>query len=402
MTRAKTPVGRRRTIGLAGVGLLALVGMVAWWGPARPRPSSGAAVDVPAASGSGDFAGKLAIAYSGVVPPASSAPDDDGQRQRYLDKTRETLEHYLAFSVFPPWSRPADDSQRNIVHWNEPIPKTWTVGGDEDQVYVDMELDKIFAARGETLTATARAYHLQADGTKVAVPFDAAGEVRYLDEEALPDPQQPPYEPGWLLAGEVPFADGAGGTKVASFVPSSIPALAAGSHRTEFVGWIAAGGQRLPMPMSFRYATEAPFEVVGGRGDHVDQGSLVVDVAVKVTHVEPVMVQAVLYDVSGQNPVATYDSFFRPTTVGIQTMSLTFFAKAIHDSGVDGPYSVRALHGNVEVTAYDEVFWKYDTPIPTARYRARDFSDAEWKDPERAAKVQQYQALIEGIQSGVQ
>jgi hypothetical protein len=87
--------------------------------------------------------------------------------------------------------------------------------------------------------------------------------------------------------------------------------------------------------------------------------------------------------------------------VGPQEMQITFFGRAINEKGIDGPYSIRALHGHVRVPDADppEVFWAHETPISTGTYKATDFAAGEWDSAEKQTKINQYKTLIGDLES---
>ncbi|MCU0620045.1 MAG: hypothetical protein MUC69_00925, partial [Gemmatimonadales bacterium] len=86
---------------------------------------------------------------------------------------------------------------------------------------------------------------------------------------------------------------------------------------------------------------------------------------------------------------------------GPVTLVLTFFGKALREAGVDGPYSIRAVHGTVKQTdeqGMQSIGWSHPQPLTTRRYQASDFADAEWDAPEKQQKIGHYQALIQAAQ----
>jgi hypothetical protein len=136
--------------------------------------------------------------------------------------------------------------------------------------------------------------------------------------------------------------------------------------------------------------------------DRISAGSLEVVFDVNVSYVAPTLVEAVLYDASGKTGIATYDDYVHPTQTGGTKITITFFGKAISDSGINGPYSIRALHGHVKVPTAQppEVFWaRAASPVLlTQAYSAGMFSNAAWSSPEKDAKIAQYQQTIAEMQ----
>jgi hypothetical protein len=330
---------------------------------------------------------------------------------------REALEQYQAFSQFPPWSRPADGSQTHLWKWNSLDATGQAFGNDGKgkKISGELLLDKMFAGPGETITATVTVWRGgYEDSTREPMDANVTGTIEVWQSAkpipggSSPPPPTPgappaPGSEGFFPVATVSFSNLAGGPGrryVATFTPSTIEALKT-QVEARFVATVDPDGHPFPFAETFRYAASAPLVVLEQHSDAIVKGSLEVTVAVDVKRLGPVMVQATLFDAAGTNAIATYDDYYRPTQLGPQALKLTFFGKAIGDKRVDGPYSVRALHGFVRVSDADppEVFWESKATFATGSYKATDFSNREWDSPEKTEKINQYKRMLGSFES---
>jgi hypothetical protein len=371
----------------------------------------------PATSGSATASPSLS---STRAPSAIGAASAAAMPLRGADQIREALEQYQAFSQFPPWSRPADGSQTHLWKWNSLDATGQAFGNDGKgkKISGELVLDKMFAGPGEAITATVTVWRGGYEDT-TREPMDAnvtgaievwrdakpspAGSPSVAPPPAVPGAGPAPGSEGFFPVATVSFASIAGGPGrryVATFTPSTIEALKTQAE-TRFVATVDPDGHPFPFAESFRYAASAPLVVLEQHSDAIVKGSLEVTVAVDVKKLGPVMVQATLFDAAGTNAIATYDDYYRPTQLGPQELKITFFGKAIGDKRVDGPYSVRALHGFVRLADTDppEVFWESKVPLATGSYKATDFSNREWDSPEKTEKINQYKRMLGALES---
>lgn len=399
---------RRAAVVTALVGAIALV----WYlrsGGGGDRTASPA----PATSS----AGSVALPDGGVAsaPPRRPTNTPIGLPPgANPEKIREALAQYLIYAEFPPWSRPADGSQEHLWKWNQPEPAGQAFANDpkrKKKISAELALDKMFAGPGETITATLTVWRGDyADTTKEPADAKVVGYIEaYRSAEPSPSPSgKPPPSPktwnpapgaeGYFPVEAVTFASVAGGPGhryVAKFTPSTIAALKK-QVEARFVASADADGHAFPFIQQFRYASVAPLVVLDKHTDALVKGSLEVTLGVDIKHLGPVLVQATLYDAAGTMPIAIYDGYYRPAQLGPQELKITFFGKAIHDKGVNGPYSVHALHGFVRIDDGEppELFWESKLPIMTNTYAATDFAAGEWDSAEKQDKINQYKQMI--------
>lgn len=381
-----------------------LIAVVAWIlrhdpPPGASSPVASADAGAPQAATAKHGAGPVSPPHPGL--PALPLAPDDPRKETAIELAKETLAHYLEFSEFPPWSRPADGSQAHLWKWNE-LPPTGQAFSNDDKgkpISAELVLDKMYAGPGEVITATVRAWSGAYEDTvrKPAELQSVRGELQIWK-----DGVQGPNEMGWPAVEKVAFAkvdDAAGPRWVAPFTPSLVAALAKKPEDVRFVAWVAHKSHEFPLISPFRYASKVPLVVLDGHADKIEKGSLEVTLGVDVKILGPIMIQATLFDAEGKAPIATYDDFYRPAQLGPQEVKITFFGRAITEAKVDGPYSVRALHGYVHFENEDppEIFWSHEKPIPTAAYKSTDFSSGEWDSQEKQDKINQYKEYMKSL-----
>ena len=383
-------------------------------GPAPGATDRPGATDKPVASGRPGATDKPVANGRPQGPgpsPAGSAGIDVGlMAGAGAERARETLKHYLEFSKFPPWSRPADGAQQHVWEWNKLDATGQAIGVDPTgkTISAELKLDPAFAAPGETITATVTvwrgAYEEQGAGRE---PADAkiAGSIDvFRDRKATTPPAGYVSEDGYETVENLffsPVAGGPGHRYVAKITPSSLAGLKT-QRDARCSAMVTVGNDSTRLAAPLRYAVTAPLVVLERSTDAIVRGSLEVTVGFDIKKVGPVMVQATLFDPKGTTPIAIYDDFYRPTELGPQEVKITFFGKVIAEKGIDGPYIVRALHGFVQTSDSDppEVFWAAKKPIATATYKASEFSGNDWDGPEKQTQIEQYNKLIEGFESG--
>lgn len=331
----------------------------------------------------------------------SDVPYGDMNGNAGADHVRRALADYKVFAIYPPWSRPVDESQKHVVEWNPAIHEGRVFDRDKQghDLSADVTLDRMFAGPGQSLTATAKVW-TDIDGKQQPTDFKITGKLQMFDpSHADHGAATMGDEPGWVNIGDVTFAPG--NPRTATFTPSTIPALAKATKQVRLMVWITTADHPSPFELAFRYAAAAPLVVIGKHADSIVDGSLQVDLDVDVKVATPIEISAALYGPDGKTAICTYDDYKRPDQTGPQTFTLTFFGRCIHESGTNGPYAVGALHGLARPDADGaEQFWSHAARYQTATYAASDFSDAEWTSPEKDLKIQQYDETISKFEHG--
>ena len=351
--------------------------------PTASAPVSTASVPMPSAAPS--------IVPSAPPPPGSSLLAS-------ASHVRQALEQYQAFAAFPPWSRPADGSQTHLWKWNSPdaVGQAFATDAKGRKISAEMHLDKMFAGPGDSITATISVWRgTYDDATREPVDANVTGHIEVWRD--LPAPG------GYVAVAPVSFSNLAGGPGrryVATFTPSTIAALKAAQVETRFVAMVDPDGHPFPFSETFRYAGTQPLVVLDKKSDAIVGGSLDVVLSMDIKRLGPVLVQATLFDATGTTPIATFDDYYRPNVVGPQDVRISFFGKTIADKKLDGPFSIRALHGFVRVPDADpaEIFWEHPTAFATGSYKATEFSSSDWESPEKTEKINQYKRMLSAIE----
>jgi hypothetical protein len=338
----------------------------------------------------------LSEVLAGPTPPSEAE-----MRKAGLEHIANTRKLYVEYATYPVWSRPYDQSWAPFKDWNgerKHVDKNY-ISRDGKPVEVSYALDKNYARPGEAITATVTVDRL--------VAFSAAGEIQIwsqadFDRQAL-DPTV--RFPGYKTIAAVRFEPAPDNPLQlqARFVPSEIPALMGKQLAPRFVGLVSIPGQRdtttKPVPMEFRYAVREPVRVLGMVEQHIDEkGSLSMTFDVEIDRAKPVKVAAVIFDASGQKPIAIVNDFWRPAKAGRQHQQLTVFGRALHDKGIDGPYTFQ-LHGYLMLLGEDpdEIYWNDTRTYSTKAFDAHAFSNQPWDDPFKDDMVRTYDRLANEI-----
>lgn len=389
--------------------LVVALGAVGAWilfrAPTRTSGDEQAKKDTQAANGTGEVPSLAAVAddeHDDDEHVEESAedriaetleihpPSAEEAKTWSLDQLQKSKQLYEEFTRYPPFSRPYDESKLPMVEWNKlrPMGQEFAVDEEKRPLSVEVSLDRMYAAIGEPINVVVKAGRVEND-----VFVDASFDKVEARVEVI-NPQTAKYDTVY----KIPLQQ-SGPTFTGSVVPSSLPALKQGNPEALITVEIHRGVFFKEVRMPFEYAVTPPFTVLGVAGDRLESGSLYVDLEVDVVHTYPTLIQAVLYDKAGTTPIAIYDDYFRPTKAGKQTATIMFFGKALREKNINGPYSLRAVHGVIQFidTELPHQYWKRDdTPLLlTKQYYATQFSDADWDSPEKNEKIKQYDDLIE-------
>jgi hypothetical protein len=379
---------QRGALVVAVIGALVIGG---WWWSAADKPA-GQKAQVVAPTATPPVAGNAppdeAVAEEGPSQEASAAvaPVLDKTIHDPLEQVRDALQRYREFAVYPPWSRPFADNTAPYVDWNKLKPEGQPFAVDESgrELMVELGLDRMFAGPGEPIRATIKCGRMEGGSLQPAA-FD------------LVEARVERNDPGkGLVVVQRLVLNQSGPVYSTQFVPSETKVLAERAQEVMVTVEVKKGVFFKTIRMPFQYAAVSPMRVLGIRGDAIEDGSLVVDLEVDVARVAPTLVQAVLYDRAGRTPIAIYDDYFRPTALGKQHATIAFFGRALKEKNVNGPYSIRALHGVSKDLEGADQYWKHDDDpvLLTKAYAATSFSGAEWESAEKRAKIAQYEEIL--------
>jgi hypothetical protein len=133
--------------------------------------------------------------------------------------------------------------------------------------------------------------------------------------------------------------------------------------------------------LTLTYSREPNATLNGKDSDQVTNGNLVVSVGVTATQAGTYRVIGSLYSGDGQRAIA-FASASAAVSLGDGSIPLSFFGKAIHDSGIDGPYELRYMMLFERVEEGREIAGDtVDDAYTTAAYSAKSFPDTPWVPP---------------------
>jgi uncharacterized protein DUF4784 len=379
-------VHRRRVLILAAAALLAGLLFVLW--PRTRAPSSPAAPTVTEPH---------RATVVGSAPVAEPAPTPivtlGGPTEERL---RRNLDEYKKVAVYPPWSRAFDRGTRQLLQWNKPSTVDLPMDdrpGRETTYHFDA--DRAHVAYGEAITSWIEVWKQGNPQERLPVTVENASvmatsgphsgrtlELRYHDDG----------QDGDAVAGDLRYTN--------RFVPSSVPELKQSLQVHLMATVSCCDGVRRAFMRDFTYAPRQPLQIVGV-GDGIRDGSLAISLAVDVVEAGVYAFEANLVSGDGMLPIG-YSHMNYTLAPGRQSVDLMFFGRMFAQVGVDGPYQVRDIRGQLLFLDGSEqnLWFTYPTPYLTRAYRRSDFSAAEWDGPEKREKIAIMQKLIGDTASG--
>jgi hypothetical protein len=335
-------------------------------GGSRERPSSAGDTAQPAAARPSQPARPAA-------PPLSSAELARGAPPAVLEVPMP-IRLLNERSPYPPWCQPlteGTDPSRTVPEDNPVDAKTGIhvvmgprkfVVHPPDPMIIDV---KVLNRLGAPLPITNAVARFRPDGTTVeSGPWF---EAPLVDDGTGAD----------FGAGDLAYA--------AALLPSDDQKTAlfkGGEHVFVEVAFDAPNGLGLMRyALTLTYSREPNATLNGKDSDQVTNGNLVVSVGVTATQPGTYRVIGSLYSGDGQRAIA-FASASATVSVGDGSIPLSFFGKAIHDSGIDGPYELRYMMLFERVEEGREIAGDtVDDAYTTAAYRAKSFPDTAWVPP---------------------
>ncbi len=334
-----------------------------------PKKISNSDEEAARAGGGRNFSGGGANARGGVAQNSSN-PDDPHARPSVPPP--KPAEKY----PYPPGSQP-------LVEGSDP-----SAGVKEDNpVDAESGVHVVFGARRDVVhppdPIVIDLEVLNAQGKRLAI---ANGKARFRSEKA--GPRGP-----WF---DVAFVDDGSGADraredlayTATYSPTTTEqAVLSGFRVFVEVGFDAPNnlGPRRYVT-SLAYTPKPGAELNGQYSDALVGGSLVVQCGLSVAHAGQFKVIASLYAGDHETAIA-FAQNSQPLDAGERSVPLTFFGKILRERNIDGPYVLRY------VMAFEEFPQQgiyhpgvtVDNAYTTAKYSARDFSDASYEPPPSAA-----------------
>ncbi len=275
------------------------------------------------------------------------------------------LSDYLESAVYPPWSRPLNEKQRDLIDWNrrhDPV----TSSSQTPELRFRFSADRYWLTGGESALLSLEIWR----GDVAVVPQTVSAWVTSPGHDAV--------HVEW---------PGAAGT--ATLSPAALLATEAATPLRVHVEFEVDGARRERAALNFNYtpAVAIPAKFTGGFEDGVLQGSLELRVGMDVFEPGHYLVDCNLY--SEDQPVA-WARFKGFLEGGAATVTLKFFGRALIDAGHGGPYRIGELRGAryVEGQTPDlERVAQFEGTYFTRPYALSLLSNAEWDAPEKHAKI---------------
>ena len=381
---------RRRRL-IAACSVLALVALLWWWrtapGPhviasgetavaplaAAPKPAADASGPAATAGGAVRTPTPLTIAPATAGTqvagtPTLAAEDLAGQPQVAALAAR-AADEYRQRAQYPPWSQPfGADGEDPIVRDRQVSPIS-AAGEDGEEPILFAFPDQVgfeapdpillyaYLTRGdarvpaESITGTLMTENLQplgefayhddgADGDQVA------GDRVYSARLELGDDMLPELSDSFMVRVRALTADPAERIAATGFLYSNPHAQLTGNYR-----------------------------------DQVVDGSLVIEAEVEVTRGGRFHLEGTLYDRAGERGLAEAHTASE-LLPGRHWLRLTFFGRILNQSGVDGPYLLRYLALSTTTRMPNAKNRLVENAYVTGAYRAAQFSDASFNDPD--------------------
>ncbi len=335
--------------------------------------------------------GSAPAAQTAVAGGYAQAPDSDDHVERAQAPTSSTpmqapaqtrmdtvntrrgnpLSDYLASAVYPPWSRPLKQEQRDLIDWNrrhDPVTRSTQT----PELRYRFSADRYWLTGGESALLSLKVWR----GDVAVVPQAVSAWVTSPGHDAV----------------NVEWRNDTG---TATFSPAALLATEAATPLRVHVEFEVDGARRERAALNFNYtpAVAIPAKFTSGFEDDLVQGSLELHVGMDVFEPGHYLVDCNLY--SADQPVA-WARFKGFLDGGAATVTLKFFGRALFDAGRGGPYRIGELRGAryVEGQTPDlERVAPFEGTYVTRPYALSLLSNAEWDAPEKHAKIAALQRM---------
>jgi hypothetical protein len=286
------------------------------------------------------------------------------------------VQTYRFASRYPPTSRPLGPYNDDLLIPNkrhEPF-----VTARHGQAHYQFSADRYFVVADERLEAYLA---VQEDGAaRITQAFIAVLEPNRAFDSLVRIPLEfSPARPGLYV--------------------STIRAASLGLERVATLGVYIAfeiDGEPLEKAsFTFLYTPDVavPARFTGQFRESLVDGSLLIEAGIQVQLAGWYLIDCNLYDRDGY-PVA-WTRFKGQLPVGDAVVPLSFFGKVLRDAGAPSPYSIGQLRGQRHVEGRDpdsDSMPDYAGSFRTQSYSVASFSDREWDDPSRRARLERLAA----------
>jgi hypothetical protein len=370
-------VPRRRAAAAiaAAAGIAAAVALLAGRGDGRAR--GGVVAGEPAGAARARLPGGRLPAPTPALAARHAPPADGVRDPAWGDDapvTATTLEAYLITSVYPPQSRPLGRFADDLLHPNRRHEDFVPIGDGE--LTVRFTADRYVVHGDEPLVAT---LEVRRGAVPVAVEITEAFAARYRPGEIPAAAARLPVELTWQ-----------GGLHVGELSPAALPGLRETTAVGVYVELDHGGADRV-RAMFIVHATPAvaiPARFTGDFRDRVEEGSLLVEVGLKVREPGWYLIDCNLFD-ADDHPVA-WTRFKGDLAAGTHWVPLSFFGKVLVDSRSTSPWHLGQLRGARFVEGREpdlDGIPMFEGTYHTARYPLTAFSDAPYDSPAKQDRI---------------
>jgi hypothetical protein len=324
--------------------------------------------------------------------PATDVSDPDA-RHRAAAAIDRTMQIYRETMTYPLSSRPADGSNEHLTQWNRSITvgQPFAVDASRREVQVSATIDRIFAGPGQALSVFAATTYV-ADKSPALVD-EISAELQWFDHKTEE----------WIGEQAVPLRRVEAGW-TGSMVPSRVEGLRAVHRETRILVHARLGEFARELALNFSYAAEQPVVIYGIASDRVVDGSLELGLDVDLRRTGTVRLIATLVGGKPAERIAVFDDRYFATRPGRQVIPVRFHGKILHDSQIDGPYHLSAIHGYVYLrdSVLDQLYFTHTgtSGLTTVPHQAAGFSPNPYHSPEVAARMAHYEKIREALRTG--
>jgi hypothetical protein len=400
--RKPRPARVSRAVALALVGSLALVfllvtllrssGVIA----PSPRTNAGAA-SMSAAVGATPIVAPSSTMVALPIP-ASVAPSrpqnlTDEQREAWLAMMHETRQTLLEKTKYPPTSLPLApklDLQKPHTVASHTRGLAMAPDGGRSNVSITLSQSQLWLADGDVASAFIQVTTANGDKPNVQITranlhkTDATGDalgtlvgpVLFHDDGVAPD----------TASGDLTFS---------ASVPQWTDALRGKPTGLVLEVDMVAGEEHGTFRFNFITTGAVPAKFTGVVHDAIEGGSLAFHIGIEVYRAGRYSLMARVYDADGKPAVLLTDlEELSPET---REVVMVAFGKALLDQGLRSPFVLRDLEGFLFVAEKDTdraVMAVWPGPYTTAEFPMTQLSDKEWDSPQRSARIDAIDGVI--------
>lgn len=379
---------KRRHRLLAVSSLLALAALLWWWRAAAPRaasdgagaagPRAAASAAAPAMAPATPAPRRIAAAgatatVAGTLSPDAGTPTPEGEdlagQPQVAALAARAADEYRQRAQYPPWSQPFPAEGGDPILRDREVSPVSAAGPEgEEPVLVVFPEQVGFEAPDPVV--------LYAYLTRGAERVPAESMVGTLTTETL----QPLAEFAYRDDGQ--DGDGVAGDRVYTarlqLGDDMLPELS-DSFMVRVRALTADQAERLAAT-GFLYSNPHA-QLTGTYRDSIVDGSLAIDAEVEVSRGGRFHIEGTLYDRAGARGLAEAHTASE-LPPGRHWLRLVFFGRILSQGGVDGPYLLRFVALSTTTRMPNAKNRLAENPYVTGSYRAAQFSDAPFDDPD--------------------